>query len=287
MKIKVLSDSSCDIATNAEIGFESVPLTINTVENSYVDDDSLDVNKMIEDFSKYKGKSTTACPSIGYWLNAFDDAEEIYIITMTSGISGTYGSAQNAKEIYLEDHPNAKIGIFDTLSTAAEETLVVEKAIELAHSGNSFEKNCEILENYVKHTRLFFCLESLKNFAQNGRVSKVVASLVGILNIKIFGTVSNEGTLLPVAKCATYKQVINSLIENLEKAGYKGGRVRIAHVQNESKANLVKKEILKLYPNAEIKIYKTRGICSYYAENGGVLIGVECENEYEKIYKNH
>lgn len=287
MKVKVLSDSSCDILSDEKIGFSSVPFNITTSEKNYVDDINLDVEAMINDFKKYKGKSSTACPGVGLWLNEMEGADEVYIITMTSGISGTFNSASIAKEMYLEDHPNAKVAVYDTLSTAAEETLVVEKVLELVKTDNTFEENCKIIEDYIKHTRLFFTLESIRNFAQNGRVSKAVASLVSILGITIFGTASHEGTLEPITKCMKYKQALKSLIENLNEAGFDGGRVIITHVKNEKKALLVRDEILKYFPTSEIKIYKARGLCSYYAELGGVLIGVECKNEYEKIYKNH
>lgn len=282
MKIKVLSDSSCDILSDESIGFTAVPLTIQAGDKTYVDNENLDVDAMIADFAAYNGKSSTACPSVGMWLEAMEDADVVYIITMTSGISGTFGSAQNAKRMYLEQHPDRHVEVFDTMTTAAEQRVIVEKALEIAHSGAEFSVACDMIRDYILHTRLFFSLESLKNFSQNGRVSKILATIAGILGIKIYGTASPGGELQSIAKCKGYAGVLKHLFEDLEEAGYNGGKVRIGHVQNPEQAERVKSAVLKKYPAADVLVYPVRGLCSYYAEKGGLLLGFECENKYNK-----
>ncbi len=276
MRTKIVADSSADLLEFSGSVFVSVPLTIRVGEREYVDDASLDVANLVETLATYEGRSSTACPSIDAWLQAFDDADEIYVVTITSGLSGTYNSALVAKEAYLQTHPNANVHVFDSLSTGPEMHLLVEKLAELVAEGRSFAEVCAQVEKYQKRTRLYFTLESVHNLVQNGRLNKLVGSVVGVLGIRIFGTASAEGTLETVAKCRNERKVIAKLLEQLKEAGYCGGRLRIAHVGNESFARQIAEAVRETFGTESIQTYLSRGLCSFYAERGGVLIGCEC-----------
>ena len=276
MKIKIVADSSADTLEFEGIEYKSVPLVISTDKKSYVDDENLDVDGMIKDLKEYKGKSKTACPSAGQWLESFGNSEEIYVVTITSNLSGSYNSAMVAKDMYLEEHPNAKIHVFDTLSTGPEMRLLIEKLAELINKGNEFEKVVEEANNYLKTTKLFFSLESLHNLAQNGRVSKLSEIAAKVLNIKIIGQASINGVLEILNKCRGIKKALHTMIERIMQAKYNGGKVRIAHANNIGFATMIKNAILEKFEKAEILIYKCRGLCSFYAEEGGVLVGIEC-----------
>lgn len=276
MITKVVADSSCDMISYGDDNFEAVPLTIYTDEISYTDDISLDIHEMLGVLEKYKGRSYTACPSTESWLKAYEGGDTIYVVTLTSGLSGTYNSAMVARDMYLQDHPEAKVEVFDTLSTGPEMRLVVEKIIDLNGQGYGFEEVCSMIREYIKHTRLFFSFKSLHNFAQNGRVSKVVASAVGMLGISILGAASEEGTIEPIGKCRGEKKVVSCLAEELDKAGYSGGKIRICHIENQELATKVAEVVKNRYPDADINIYAARGLCSYYGERGGIILGCEC-----------
>lgn len=276
MTTKFVSDSSCDMQSFEGVNFSSVPLSITTDEINYIDDETLDVNNMIDYLAGYKGRSYTACPSIESWLNSFGGADRIYVVAMTSTLSGTYNSAMTAKEMYLQEHPDTEIYVFDTLTTGPEQRLLIEKLIELDNSEDSFETIINKAKEYLAKTRLFFALKSLHNFAQNGSISKAIASAVGILGISIFATASDEGDVAPISKCRSEKKVLASLLNHIETAGYKGGKLRISHVDNLSLASKVKDAVLEKYPKADILVYAARGLCSYYAEKGGILVGCEC-----------
>lgn len=122
---------------------------------------------------------------------------------------------------------------------------------------------------------LFFALKSLNCLAQNGRVSKAVASAVGMLGISIYGKASDEGTLEPIGKCRGEKKVISSILKEMENIGYCGGKVRISHVENAALAQSMASAVWEQYPRADIVIYPAHGLCSYYAERGGLLVGCE------------
>ena len=276
MKRKIVADSSCDMWELNGVDFAVAPMTISTDNKHYVDNQELDVHLMSEDLAKYKGVSHTACPSVGSWLDCYEGYDEVFVVTLTGAMSGTYNSAMTAKGIYEEENENVKVHVFDSLSTGPEMRLFIEKLKEVIEEDLTFEEIVEKGQDYLKHTRLFFALKSLHNFAMNGRVNKAVASAIGVLNISIFATASEEGTIQQISKCRGEKKVVKSMIEHLENAGYHGGKVRISHADNLKLAHNVRDKILELYPHADIIVYPMGGLCTYYAEIGGLLVGCEC-----------
>lgn len=276
MKRKIVADSSCDMRELNGVDFAVAPMTISTDNKHYVDNQELDVHLMSEDLAKYKGVSHTACPSVGSWLDCYEGYDEVFVVTLTGAMSGTYNSAMTAKGIYEEENENVKVHVFDSLSTGPEMRLLIEKLKEMIEEDLTFEEIVEKGQDYLKHTRLFFALKSLHNFAMNGRVNKAVASAIGVLNISIFATASEEGTIQQISKCRGEKKVVKSMIEHLENAGYHGGKVRISHADNLKLAHSVRDKILELYPHADIIVYPMGGLCTYYAEIGGLLVGCEC-----------
>ena len=276
MITRIISDSSCELFDSQDGTFRTAPLTISTDERAFPDDDNLNTREMLDYLSGYKGRSYTACPSVESWLACFEGADVIYVAAMTSALSGTLNSALSAKEIYLQDHPDAKIHIFDTLTTGPELWLFVEKLEELVATGTEFNQVVCQAENYVRTTRLFFALKSLHNLAANGRINKAVASAIGILGISILCTATDEGRIHPIGKCRSSKKLIASIMDQLDKAGYHGGKIRISHIENVALAESLQAEIYKKYPQADVQFRHCRGLCSYYAERGGILLGCEC-----------
>ncbi len=274
--VKFVADSACDLKEYPGICFETVPLSISTDERDYTDNEELNVHEVLDYLERYKDRSYTACPSIDAWLKAFEGADEIYCVTITSGLSGTFNGANIAREQYLEDHPDAKIYVVDSLSTGPGMVLLLEKLAELKTQGKSFEEVCAAIDKYRRRLKLYFSLSSLHNLAQNGRVNKLIASAIGFMNIKILGTASKEGTIEQVGKCRGNNRMIDKIIEQLKENGFTKGKIRICHVECLEFANAVAEKIRSIFNCTDIKIVPARGLCSYYAERGGIILGCEC-----------
>lgn len=273
--VKIVADSSCDLFRLKDCDFAYAPMKIITAEREFVDDASLDTDEMVDYLYQYKGRSQSSCPNTNDWLEAFGDADDIFCVTITSGLSGSYNSACLAKQLYESEHQGKRVHVFDTLSAGPEITLIIEKIADCVKSGLPFEEVCTTVTEYMKKTGLVFMLRSLKNFANNGRVSPIVAKLVGIAGICIVGKASDAGTLEPIHKCKGEKRALETLVKNLEKEGFRSGKISIGHCQNEEAAEKVKDIITKTFENVQIEIHKFRGLCSFYAEKGGLLIGFE------------
>ena len=274
-KIKIVADSSANLLTLKHIDFASAPLKVITVEKEFVDDASLDLSAMVDYFSQYKGKSKTSCPNPGDWIDAFGDADDVFCVAITSGLSGSYNAACIAKQMYEADHEGARVYVVDSLSAGPELTLLVEKLEEMICQGLEFREICEKIEAYKRNTGLLFMLKSLNNFAANGRVSPAVAKIAGVLNICIVGKASDQGTLEPTDKCRGENKSLTTLCTRLKENGLEKGRVHLAHCQNEQAARKLKDLIQEAIPGAIVTIGENRGLCSYYAEVGGLLVGYE------------
>ena len=273
--IKIVADTSCDLWGLKHISFACAPMKIITADREFVDDESLDINEMVDYLDQYKGKSKSSCPNVTDWLEAFGDADDIFCVTITSGLSGSYNSACSAKQIYEAENQGKRVFVIDTLSAGPELSLVIEKLEECVESAMSYETICEKITQYLKRTGLIFMLKSLKTFANNGRVSPIVARLVGIAGICIVGKASEEGTLEPMHKCKGEKRSLEALVSDLEAEGFRSGKISIGHCQNEAAALKLKEMILAKFKSVTIEIHKLRGLCSFYAEKGGVLVGFE------------
>lgn len=271
---KIVVDSSANMAFGNP-GISSVPLKIITDTKEYIDDENLNTAAMVWDLQTYTGRSSTACPSPQDWLSAFDDKPYVFCIAITSNLSGSCNAANIAKADYEQEFPDRKVCVIDTLSTGGEMELIAEKLQALIAAGLSFEQISETIQDYQQHTGLLFMLESMQNLANNGRVSKLAAKAAGILGIRVVGKASDVGTLEQLVKARGEKKALDALMENMVSLGYKGGKVRIAHCLNENAAVSLQQRICILYPQADIQIRPTGGLCSFYAEKGGLLIGFE------------
>ena len=279
MTWKIVADSGCDYRQLENLAFDtefvSVPLKIQVADQVFVDDANLDIDKMMETMYATSEASKSACPSPDDYLRAFEGAKHIFVVTITGTLSGSHNSAQLAKNIFLEEHPDAQIHVIDSLSAGGEVDLIVEKINDLIHQGLSFEEVVEVITTYQEKTKLLFVLAKVDNLVKNGRLSKLIGAVVGLLNIRMVGEASETGTLELLQKARGAKKSLQAAYDEIIKAGYAGGRIVMAHRSNEKFCQQLSELLREKYPQAEIKILPTSGLCSFYAEEGGLLLGYE------------
>lgn len=276
---KIIADSSCDLtslehlSTNALFG--RAPLRVIVGETEYVDEPGLDTRAMMDAVYSFKGKTGSACPSPEEYAEHCRQVDEAYIVTISSNLSGSYNSAVLARDLVLAEHPEKKIHIFDSLSAGPELTLIVEEIARLADSGLPFEMVCSEVERYQKRTALLFQLNSLENLTKNGRVSKMAGMTAKLLGIHMIGIASDEGTVQPLHKCRGSEKTYKLVLQEMRERGFSGGRVVLGHAFQEKGAEMMRNLILADFPSANITVMPLSGLCCYYAEEGGLLIGFE------------
>lgn len=279
MTWKIVADSGCDFKElnhlSSDGTFERVPLTIQVGETVYVDSPDLDIDEMMEKMYATSTASKSACPSPDDFLQAYQGADEVFVVTITGTLSGSHNSAQVAKQLLLESNPNVKIHLIDSLSAGGEVDLLVEKLAELLNQGLSFEEVVEQITAYQEKTKLAFALAKVDNLVKNGRLSKLIGTVVGLLNIRMVGEASKEGTLELLQKARGHKKSVKATYDEMKKAGYAGGKVLIAHRNNLKFCQELEELIQADFPQAPVSEIATSGLCSFYAEENGLLLGYE------------
>lgn len=279
MTYGIIVDSSCDFYDykfqNSEMHFERVPLKIEFGDEELVDDRNLSVIHLMDRLDAYKGKSGTAAPAPGEWLDEFEKYDVIFAITITGGLSGSVKSAYAAKDMLLEHQKDKEIYIIDSLSTGPEVALLIRKLEELITEGLTNDEIMKRLSAYQKRTHLVFQLGHLDNLIKNGRISKAQGIMAGLLGISIIGRASEKGELEIDDKIRGKKKSLEKLMHNIQKFGYIGGRILISHCLNPDVAEDLKKKVLELYPEADIDVMEAGGLCSFYMQRGGLCVGFE------------
>ena len=279
MTWKIIADSGCDYRTYEsaapDTSFVSVPLTIQIGETIYTDDDNLDTDKMMEDMYATTTASKSACPSPDDYMRAFEGADNIIVVTITGTLSGSHNSAQVAKKLYQEEHPTTNIHVIDSLSAGGEVDLLVRKLHQLIAQDLDFDQVVEVITKYQEKTKLIFVLAKVDNLVKNGRLNKIIGTVVGLLNIRMVGQASDTGTLELLHKARGQKKAISTTFEEMLNAGYKGGHITIAHRRNDKFVEQLSALVHEKFANADIEVLPTSGLCSFYAEEGGLLIGYE------------
>ena len=278
MNYRIVTDSASSLFSIEGVDFKSVPLKIIAGKTEYEDTPALNVDKMVAELQGFQEKTSTSCPNVYVWLSAFEGADRIFAVTITSNLSGSYSAAMQAAKEYTKDHPERSVHVVDSLSAGPEMILLLEKLKELTEGDRSFEEIFAQIEAYKKHTHLLFSLQSLNNLARNGRVSTTVAKIAGVLGIRVVGKASDKGTLEPLHKCRGEKKALSTLFQEMKNHGYGGGRVEILHCQNEDSARALSSMISKDFPSASVFIRPCTALCAYYAEKGGFLVGFENAN---------
>ena len=281
MTWKIVADSGCDYRTIEDLAvdtlFESVPLTIQVGNEIFIDNAQLNIDNMMEKMYTTSSASKSACPSPDDYMKAFIGASNIFVVTITGTLSGSYNSAQVAKRLYLEDHPDVNIHIIDTLSAGGENDLIIKKLNLLIGQGLSYEEVIKEITAYQAKTKLLFVLSKVDNLVKNGRLSKLFGAVVGLLNIRMVGEASQDGKLELLQKARGAKKSLIAAFDELIKAGYTGGQIIIAHRNNPKFCQQFSEMVRERFPQAVIEVIPTSGLCSFYAEENGLLMGYEIQ----------
>lgn len=275
MDYRIIADSSCDVSEEMqkETGVELVPLTIRIEDKEYVDDNTLDIKAFLQDMKNSKNPPKTSCPSIYDFFQRFRDGDNIFVVTLTSKLSGTYNSAMQAKEMALEDFKDKFIHVFDSTSAVVGETLVHLKIHECIKNNLNNYEIIDKVNSYIKEMKTFFLLESLDHLAKSGRVNPLIAKAASVLSIKpIMG--EENGIIRLVDKARGYERAFKRLVDII---GEEGNRLEekilgIAHCNCYQRALKFKELVMEKYSFKDIFIVEMGGLSSTYADQGGIVI---------------
>lgn len=285
MRYKIVIDSCGELTDTLKKDphYENVALELDVDDYHILDDASFNQQEFLQKVKESPNCPKSSCPPPARFMDAFGEGtEHVYMVTLSSQLSGSYNSAMLAKELYEEQQEtrdgekHTKIHVFDSKSASIGETLIGMKIQEYEEAGESFEQIVEKVDNYIAEMNTFFVLESLETLRKNGRLSNLKAALATALNIKPVMGSTDLGTIQQLGQARGMNKALESMVEKMltvtknceEKV------LAISHCNCPERAKRVRERIEKLAHFKNIVIVDTAGVSSMYANDGGVILAV-------------
>lgn len=280
MNPKIVADSCCDLSDGLKekMQIDLVPLTIEVGGHTLVDDETLDTSELIQLMKDSEKAPVTACPSPAQYMEKFEKGDPIFVVTLSSVLSGSYNSAMLAKRMFQEQVENKFIHVFDSLSACVGETIIALKLHELIEQNLDPNMIVKKVNHYIKEMKTFFVLESLDNLVKAGRLSKLKGKIASSLNINPIMGDDGYGDIKEVERVRGNKKVFRRLVEIIgeqvreQEDSFEEKILGIAHTNALEKAKELKNEILKNYNFRDVIIVETAGISTVYAYDGGIVV---------------
>ena len=276
MGFKIVVDSCCDLTGQMlkDPHFVKVPLTIRSNGSSFIDSETFDQADLLWAMKQSDDAPATACPSPQSYLDAYQgpEDEDVYVVTLSALLSGSHNSAEQAKLLMEEDHPNKNVYVFNSCSASSGEVLVALKVRELAESGAPFKHVVREVEQFIYQMQTMFVLETLENLRKNGRLTRLQSVITGALKIKLLMGATPEGEICKLGQTLSMKQALSKMVDHMANDPAHAGRVlAICHCNCLDRAFQVKAMAEQRCKFAHILILEAGGITSVYANDGGIV----------------
>ena len=276
MGFKIVVDSCCDLTGQMlkDPRFIKVPLTIRSNGSSFIDNETFDQADLLWAMKQSEEAPSTACPSPQSYLDAYQGPEEedVYVVTLSALLSGSHNSAEQARMLMEEDHPNKNVYVFNSCSASSGEVLVALKVRELAESGAPFKHVVREVEQFIYQMQTMFVLETLENLRKNGRLTRLQSVITGALKIKLLMGATPEGEICKLGQTLSMKQALSEMVDHMANDPAHAGRtLAICHCNCLDRAFQVKAMAEQRCKFAHILILEAGGITSVYANDGGIV----------------
>ena len=276
MGFKIVVDSCCDLTGQMlkDPRFIKVPLTIRSNGSSFIDNETFDQADLLWAMKQSDDAPATACPSPQSYLDAYQgpEDEDVYVVTLSALLSGSHNSAEQARMLMEEDHPNKNVYVFNSCSASSGEVLVALKVRELAESGAPFKHVVREVEQFIYQMQTMFVLETLENLRKNGRLTRLQSVITGALKIKLLMGATPEGEICKLGQTLSMKQALSKMVDHMANDPAHAGRVlAICHCNCLDRAFQVKAMAEQRCKFAHILILEAGGITSVYANDGGIV----------------
>ena len=251
-----------------------VPLTLLVDGEEIIDDETFDQADFLAKVAASKESVKSACPAPESYMEAYSKADDIYVVTLSAELSGSYNSAVLGKTLYEEDHGKKNIHVVNSRGAATTQVLIARKIYEYASQGMPFEEVVEKIEEYTTSLRTYFVLETLEVLRKNGRLSRLSATIASALNIKPVMIGTRDGIIQKAGQARGMKKALAKMVEYMASEGrdLSGRQFVISHCNCYERAVFVKELIQKNLHAQDVDIVDTKGVSSMYACDGGIIV---------------
>lgn len=253
---KIVTDSTADLPKEylKEHGIDIVCLKYIMDGESYGTDRELDVHEFYDMMRGGKLPTTSQVnpeEAKDFFLKCRESSKEILCLSFSSGLSGTCNSMRIAAEEIMEEYPDTRIIVIDTLCASLGEGLLVHKAVVLKKQGKTLQETADWIEEHKLNLVHMFTVDDLNHLYRGGRVSRTVAIVGTLAGIKPILHVDNEGHLIPLRNVRGRKKSLLALVDDMEKkmGAYRDENdiVFISHGDCLGDAEFVKSEVEKRF----------------------------------------
>ena len=278
MRYKIIGDSCLDLTKEMRKDpcYSMIPLTLMVGERHFVDDETFDQKEFIKVVKEYPECPKSACPSPEMFKEAYCCEEEnVFVITLSAALSGSYNSAVLAKSLYEEEYGKKNILVLDSKSASSGQLNIAMYIRELCDQGLEFDEICEKASAYRDRMNTYFVLESLDTLKKNGRLTGLQAFFATKLNIKpVMG--ADNGTIIKLDQARGIQKALQRMAEiAVKEAGTtKDKRLVIAHCNAPERAQFMKEKLCSMADFKEVVITDTCGVSTVYANDGGVILAL-------------
>ena len=278
MRYKIIGDSCLDLTKEMRKDpcYSMIPLTLMVGERHFVDDETFDQKEFIKVVKEYPECPKSACPSPEMFKEAYCCEEEnVFVITLSAALSGSYNSAVLAKSLYEEEYGKKNILVLDSKSASSGQLNIAMYIRELCDQGLEFDEICEKDAAYRDRMNTYFVLESLDTLKKNGRLTGLQAFFATKLNIKpVMG--ADNGTIIKLDQARGIQKALQRMAEiAVKEAGTtKDKRLVIAHCNAPERAQFMKEKLCSMAEFKEVVITDTCGVSTVYASDGGVILAL-------------
>ncbi|MDO5301900.1 MAG: DegV family protein [Tissierellia bacterium] len=280
MGYKIISDTGADFTPEMQeaMGLTYIPFKIDLDQEEYVDNWDLNLETLYQHMTASPNPVRTACPSpLDYEKSVGEGEETVFIVTITSKLSGSYNAAKLAAEKLLEKFPQRKIFVIDSKTASAGQTNVVLKLYELVKGGLATEEILEKIQNYIEEQSTYFILHDMSNLVKNGRIPKTAGFALKALNINPIMT-EKDGEIELFQINRGFKRGLVKLAGQIVKEleGRSVEFLTITHAGAQADAEFLKKKVVEKIGDKipKINIIQTKGLSSSYANVGGIVVGL-------------
>ncbi len=276
MSFHIVCDSCTDLTPeDFEKGCYSwIPLTLLVDGEEIIDDETFDQASFLKKVAESKGEVKSACPAPESYMAAYGKADDIYVITLSAELSGSYNSAVLGKNLYEEENGKKNIYVFNSRGASTTQLLIARKIYEYASAGMEFQEVVDKIEDYISTLRTYFVLETLEVLRRNGRLSRLSATIASALNIKPVMEGTRDGVIQKLTQARGTKKALSKMVDSFVQEGRDlSDRVlAIAHCNCPQRAEYVKQLVEKSLKVKDIIIIETKGVSSLYACDGGIIV---------------
>lgn len=215
MTFRILTDSASDLDNqwlqDNNVDVLGLTVQVDGVTYETVGDQALTSPVLLAKMATGSQPSTSQV-NVGQFEEFFrqvvSQGESLIYIALSSVLSGTYQSAFMAREMVLEDYPEAEIVLIDTLGASAGQGYLVREAAARRQAGASLAAVATEIADMASRLKTHFLVDDLNHLMRGGRISKAAALIGGLVNIKPIIAIGSDGKLGTAAKVRGKKKAL-------------------------------------------------------------------------------